>query len=131
MTELNILTPAIKTSCINQTLSNSLELCVSATCTVKESLSMLPDEHFGKFLRLAATKNITAEFCDWPLRNRTNTVSITAIAGLVLAILAVLLRLLSRMKSKQPGMDDWTIIVVMVCRQSKMPNPIAYYNRYL
>jgi len=42
MAELNfILMPTTKAYCTNQTLGHSLELCVSATCTVKDSLSML------------------------------------------------------------------------------------------
>ena len=53
------------------------------------------------------------------MRDRTKIISITAIAGLVLASLAVVLRILSRIKSGQPGMDDWAIIAAMVCQQSK------------
>jgi hypothetical protein len=72
------------------------------------------------------TKNITEEVCHQPLRDRTKIISITAIVGFVLASLAVMLRILSRIKSGQPGMDDWTIIAAMVRQQSKDMPPIAH-----
>ncbi|KAH6704158.1 hypothetical protein BKA61DRAFT_560083 [Leptodontidium sp. MPI-SDFR-AT-0119] len=84
--------------CTDQQMGDSLELCVSGTCTIKEALS---------------TKYITESICNRPLRNRTNIVSITAIVGVSLALLAVMLRFLSRMKSRKPGMDDWTMIIAM------------------
>ncbi|KAH6712154.1 hypothetical protein BKA61DRAFT_633583 [Leptodontidium sp. MPI-SDFR-AT-0119] len=84
--------------CTDQQISDSLKLCVSGTCTIKEALS---------------TKYITESICNRALRNRTNIVSITAIVGVSLALLAVILRFLSRMKSRKPGMDDWTMIIAM------------------
>ncbi|KAH6699944.1 hypothetical protein BKA61DRAFT_706069 [Leptodontidium sp. MPI-SDFR-AT-0119] len=84
--------------CTDQQLGDSLELCVSRTCTIKDAVS---------------TKCITESICNRPLRNRTNVVSITAIVGVSLALLAVMLRFLSRMKSRKPGMDDWTMIIAM------------------
>ena len=101
--------------CTDQRLSQSLELCVSATCTIKEALSRFClKELIGVFLMLIATKYITERSCNLPLRNRTNTISVTAIVGVSLALLAVMLRLLSRIKSRKPGMDDWAMIIAMV-----------------
>ncbi|KAK0113101.1 hypothetical protein ONS95_014805 [Cadophora gregata] len=84
--------------CTDQQLSHSLELCVSGTCSIREALT---------------TKSITESICSRPIRDRTNTVSVTAIVGVSLALLALLLRLLSRIKSRRPGMDDWTMIIAM------------------
>ncbi|XMA13694.1 hypothetical protein WAI453_006485 [Rhynchosporium graminicola] len=82
----------------DQQLGGNLELCVSKTCTIKEALS---------------TKYITESICNRPLRNRANVVSITAIVGVSLALLAVMFRFLSRMKSRKPGMDDWTMAIAI------------------
>jgi hypothetical protein len=118
MAELNSILPKTPANemyiCTNQPLGYSLELYVRATCTIRESLSIFSYQLFGIFLIWIVTKNITEEICNRPLRNRTKTVLITAIIGISLALLAVMLRLLSRMKSGRPGMDDWTIIVAMV-----------------
>ncbi|KAH7379058.1 hypothetical protein BKA64DRAFT_728174 [Cadophora sp. MPI-SDFR-AT-0126] len=60
-----------------------------------------------------ATKCITESIYNRLLRNRTNVVSITAIVGVSLTLLAVILRFLSRMKSRKPGIDDWTMIIAI------------------
>ena len=121
MTELNF-TLTTKTVCTNQTLGHSLQLCVSATCTVRESLSMLPCEHAWKIskinsnqkhhwgiLPLAIAKQNQYNF------NHRNRWACSCYAGYSA-------RLLSRMKSGQSGIDDWTNIVAMICQQSKIPS---------
>jgi hypothetical protein len=65
---------------------------------------------------LLATKNITQQICHQPLRDRTKTISITAVTGVSLAFAAFVLRLLARMMTGQYGMDDWIMIFAMVYR---------------
>ncbi|CZT53512.1 related to integral membrane protein PTH11 [Rhynchosporium secalis] len=84
--------------CTDQEMGDSLEHCVMLNCTIREALT---------------TKDITESICNRQFRNRTNVVSITAIVGVSLALLAVMLRFLSRMKSRKPGMDDLTMIIAM------------------
>ncbi|CZT07021.1 related to integral membrane protein PTH11 [Rhynchosporium agropyri] len=84
--------------CMDQEMGESLEHCVKLNCTIREALT---------------TKYVTESICNRPFRNRTNVISITAIVGVSLALLAVILRFVSRMKSRKPGMDDWTMAIAM------------------
>lgn len=63
-----------------------------------------------------ATKNISEAVCGQPLRDRTKSVSVTGTVGLSLAVLTLLLRVISRTRSKQFGMDDWIMVLAMVCQ---------------
>ncbi|KAG9228713.1 hypothetical protein BJ875DRAFT_227006 [Amylocarpus encephaloides] len=100
MTELSSILPGMPVIqiCTVQKQSHRLELCTRTTCTIKEAFT---------------TRNIAERYCNQPLRDRTNTVLITAVVGVSLALFAVVLRLLSRFKSRKPGIDDWTIIAAM------------------
>ncbi|KAF7179935.1 hypothetical protein CNMCM7691_008987 [Aspergillus felis] len=80
--------------------TSSLETCVKANCTIRESL---------------ATKNVTSSACGLPIRDRTRAVSITGAAGGVLALIAFALRMIARLPycGGQFGKDDLAMIVTM------------------
>jgi len=101
-------------NCIDLEQRQSLELCVSANCTIMESLCKLIYCDLYCRPNITATKNITETMCDSLPRDKTNTVLVTAMVGVSLSLIAVILRLLSRMKSRQPGIDDWMIVIAMV-----------------
>lgn len=84
--------------CANKDLSDSLERCVSTSCTIREFLT---------------TKNTTESICRRPLRNRSKAVSIPGVIGISLALPVFILRLLARIMSLQFGMDDWAMIAAM------------------
>jgi hypothetical protein len=57
---------------------------------------------------------MTEAICHRPLRNRTKAISITAIVGISLALLAFVLRALARMTTGQFGIDDWAMTAAIV-----------------
>ncbi|GIK00967.1 hypothetical protein Aspvir_004997 [Aspergillus viridinutans] len=86
--------------CTDPVFASTLETCVQANCTIRESL---------------ATKNVTSSACGLPIRDRTRVVSIAGVAGGVLALVAFALRMIARLPccGGQFGMDDLAMIVTM------------------
>ncbi|KAJ5169350.1 uncharacterized protein N7500_002133 [Penicillium coprophilum] len=77
-----------------------LQECVLASCTVQQSLT---------------TKNVTTSACGDPIRDRTNIVSHTGVAGGVIALVAFILRMTARLRCCGGvfGADDWTMMLTM------------------
>ncbi|KAF7187451.1 Satratoxin biosynthesis SC1 cluster protein 4 [Pseudocercospora fuligena] len=69
-------------TCGNKTIAAEVQVCVLASCTISEALS---------------TKNITATICERPVRDRGSTVAGTAIGGLVFALIAYMIRVMSKL----------------------------------
>ncbi|KAK5163811.1 uncharacterized protein LTR77_010485 [Saxophila tyrrhenica] len=88
-------------SCSNNTITAEVEACVAASCTIRESLT---------------TKNTTETLCQRPIRDRTQTVSYTGAIGGVLAVLAYILRMISRTPwfGGSPGLDDVVMTVAVL-----------------
>ncbi|GFF34748.1 hypothetical protein IFM61606_04720 [Aspergillus udagawae] len=86
--------------CTDPVFTSTLETCVKANCTIRESL---------------ATKNVTSSACGVPIRDRTGAVSITGVVGGVLALVAFVLRMIARLPccGGQFGIDDLAMIVTM------------------
>jgi len=62
--------------------------------------------------------------CGSPVRDNTKAVSVIGMVGGVLAMIAVTLRLISRLPNfggGQFGFDDWFMILTMVCRAALPP----------
>lgn len=75
--------------------------CVKSTCTIKESLT---------------TENFTETSCGKPIRNNTKAGSYPAVAGGIIAVVAVLLRVVARLPVLGGGFgwDDVMIILGLV-----------------
>jgi len=101
-------------NCIDLEQRQSLELCVSVNCTIMESLCKLIYRNLYYIPNITAIKNITETMCNSLPRDKTNTILVTAMVGVSLSLIAVILRLLSRIKSRQLGTDDWMIVIAMV-----------------
>ncbi|KAK7700729.1 hypothetical protein SLS57_012014 [Botryosphaeria dothidea] len=90
-------------SCNNSTLNAQIELCVLQSCKVKEQLT---------------TKNTTQTLCGAPIRDRTKAVSVSGIVGGIFALIAYILRMVSRLPQfgGTLGWDDavMTFVVVLV-----------------
>ncbi|KAH2907221.1 hypothetical protein LV164_008177 [Aspergillus fumigatus] len=86
--------------CTDPVFTGTLEICVQAKCTIRESL---------------ATKNVTSSACEMPVRDRTRVVSIAGVAGGALALFAFVFRMIARLPccGGQFGMDDLAMIVTM------------------
>ncbi|RHZ61788.1 putative integral membrane protein [Aspergillus thermomutatus] len=86
--------------CTDPLFTSTLETCVRANCTIRESLT---------------TKNVTTSACGQPIRDRTRVVSIAGVAGGVLAVIAFALRMIARLPccGGQFGMDDLAMILTM------------------
>ncbi|KAF2093048.1 hypothetical protein NA57DRAFT_49239, partial [Rhizodiscina lignyota] len=83
--------------CTDQPFLKQMEFCVSTNCTIKEALT---------------TQNFTTTACMAPIRDMTRAINWTAIGGAILALTAVLLRLIQRLPhfGGKFGMDDVMII---------------------
>jgi hypothetical protein len=86
--------------CANTQISAQLEPCVLGACTVKEALH---------------TKNLTYTSCGYPTSDDTTIFPLTNLIGLIVAILAVALRVTYRAVDRRLGLDDIMIIVSLVC----------------
>lgn len=66
--------------------------------------------------RPPATKNVTLTACHAPVRDRTRVVSVSGMAGLAVAALAFILRIVARFRccGGQFGWDDGTMVFTMV-----------------
>ncbi|KAF7597426.1 hypothetical protein BBP40_003673 [Aspergillus hancockii] len=86
--------------CTDPALTASVEVCVAANCTIRESLT---------------TKNVSMTACGQPVRDRTKAVSISGVVGGILAVVAFILRIMARMKccGGELGLDDWTMALTM------------------
>lgn len=102
----------LKCICGNPVFTANMTGCVSSTCTIKESLT---------------TENFTQTTCQTPVRNRSKEASYTAVGGAILALVAVTLRLISKLPVLGGGFgaDDATLIVAMVCNCTKRKSKIA------
>ncbi|KXS98298.1 hypothetical protein AC578_6831 [Pseudocercospora eumusae] len=69
-------------SCGNKTIAAQVQVCVLASCTISEALT---------------TKNVTSTICQRPVRDRGSTVAGTAIGGLVFALVAYTIRVMSKL----------------------------------
>ncbi|KAL2795836.1 hypothetical protein BJX66DRAFT_336543 [Aspergillus keveii] len=85
--------------CANTQISAQLEPCVLGACTVKEALH---------------TKNLTYTSCGYPTSDDTTIFPLTNLIGLIVAILAVALRVTYRAVDRRLGLDDIMIIVSLL-----------------
>ncbi|RMX97551.1 hypothetical protein D0868_10588 [Hortaea werneckii] len=83
----------ISCSCSNATLTEEVEACTKKSCSIKPQLS---------------TKNATDLLCSRPIRNESKSVSYVGVAGGILAMIAYILRMVSRFPTfgGQLGWDD-------------------------
>ncbi|KAF2142053.1 GMC oxidoreductase [Aplosporella prunicola CBS 121167] len=90
-------------TCSNATLNAQITLCVTETCTLKQQLT---------------TKNATESLCDAPIRDNTKAVSYTGVIGGIIALVAYILRMVSRLPQfgGKVGWDDavMTFAVLLV-----------------
>jgi len=104
--------------CTDATYAATLEECVLASCTIRQSLSRLlllfPSSPLAD---KKATKNVTTTACGAPIRDRTHVVSYVGIAGGVIAVIAFILRVIARLTTGGGvwGLDDWTMLLTVVC----------------
>ncbi|KAH9845359.1 Glucose-methanol-choline (GMC) oxidoreductase [Teratosphaeria destructans] len=91
----------IDCSCSNATLAAQVESCVREMCTVRHQLS---------------TKNTTQTICSRPIRDRTKAVSVPGVVGGVLAVIAYVLRMVSRLPcfGDQLGWDDLVLGIAVL-----------------
>lgn len=77
-----------------------------------------PQPFFDRRLMLVATKNATQTLCGAPVRDRTKAVSVSGIVGGIFALIAYVLRMVSRLPhfGGTLGWDDaaMTFVVVLV-----------------
>ncbi|KAL4990563.1 hypothetical protein BDW68DRAFT_174800 [Aspergillus falconensis] len=85
--------------CGDAQLNAQSTACVLGSCTVMESLT---------------AKNMTYTLCGWPTSDDTHVFPVTNIIGIVVAILAVALRLTSRTMDKRLGWDDLLIFIALL-----------------
>ncbi|KAL4882906.1 CFEM domain-containing protein [Aspergillus karnatakaensis] len=85
--------------CANQQLNMQLEPCVKASCSIKESLT---------------AKNYTVTTCGVPQSDDSGVFPVTNAVGIVVAILAVGLRLANRAMDRRLGWDDYTIVLSLL-----------------
>ncbi|GAD97455.1 predicted protein [Paecilomyces variotii No. 5] len=87
--------------CTNPQLNEMITACVMQSCTIRESLT---------------TKNVTSTACGAPVRDKSKAISIAGVAGGVIALIAVILRLLARLPQLGGGfgLDDVAMIVTML-----------------
>ncbi|RMY79527.1 hypothetical protein D0864_09078 [Hortaea werneckii] len=83
----------ISCSCSNATLTEEVETCTKQSCAIKPQLS---------------TKNATDLLCSRPVRDDSKSVSYVGVAGGILAVIAYILRMISRLPTfgGQLGWDD-------------------------
>ncbi|KAL3457761.1 hypothetical protein BJX64DRAFT_280358 [Aspergillus heterothallicus] len=82
--------------CADARISAQLEPCVLGACTIKEALR---------------TKNLTYSTCDYPSSNDTTIFPLTNLIGIIVAILAVALRVTYRAMDRRLGLDDIMIVI--------------------
>ncbi|KAL4931459.1 uncharacterized protein BDV17DRAFT_297185 [Aspergillus undulatus] len=103
--------------CTDANFTGAVELCVAGSCSVRQSLT---------------TKNVTATTCNQPVRDRTSVISMTGIAGGVLALFIFLLRICARLPccGGQFGWDDGVMVFTMllVIPISAMSHVLAEYG---
>ncbi|BCS24862.1 CFEM domain-containing protein [Aspergillus puulaauensis] len=89
------------TACVCGTpqIAAQLEPCIMAACTVKEALT---------------SKNMTYTMCDYPVSDDTAVFPITNIVGIVVAIVAVLMRLANRALDRRLALDDYILIFTLL-----------------
>ncbi|KXT15520.1 hypothetical protein AC579_3383 [Pseudocercospora musae] len=109
----------IDCSCHNENITKQTEACVMDSCTIKESLSMYPQQEAGVLLTVSATKNTTQTMCGRPVRDGRGPGQRNVITGLTFSTLAYIIRIASKL-SWQNGQlmstlwwDDAMITFVM------------------
>ncbi|PIA99029.1 hypothetical protein CB0940_03448 [Cercospora beticola] len=75
-------------SCNNKTISEQAAQCIMVSCTVKETLT---------------TKNISDTICGKPIRDKTGITTGTGIGGMIFAIVAVIIRTISKIHIQTGG----------------------------
>ena len=87
--------------CSNVPLNANISVCAMASCTIKELLT---------------TQNASHTLCDVPVRDRTRHVSYSGVIGGCIALIAFILRIVSRfLKGNQSfGVDDVMLCVLIV-----------------
>ncbi|KAH8672848.1 hypothetical protein BGZ60DRAFT_373634 [Tricladium varicosporioides] len=91
----------IACQCSDTVLKTQVNSCVVGSCTIVQALT---------------TKNITSNLCGIQPRDRSHIIGVLGATGGALAITAVMLRCISRLKSLGGGFwwDDWAIIFAAV-----------------
>ena len=115
MDESAIPLQAPASACNNSIQTDTFEQCINLQCTVQEALSSSPLLLLNKMgLMFSVTKNASETVCGRSPRDRTKSVSVTGIVGLSIATMILLLRVISRIRNHQFGMDDGAMIMAMV-----------------
>ncbi|EED17823.1 integral membrane protein, putative [Talaromyces stipitatus ATCC 10500] len=104
--------------CTNKELNGLIALCVSQSCTIRESLT---------------TKNVTSTLCGAPVRDRTSIVSNAGIIGGVVAVFFYILRMLSRVPQfggGTLGLDDavMTLVVALAIALAALSDVLAKHG---
>ncbi|KAL2813027.1 CFEM domain-containing protein [Aspergillus granulosus] len=84
--------------CADTELNAALTPCIAGSCTIKEALT---------------AQNFSYTTCDYPANENTTVYHIINIVGIVVAIIAVALRVTNRIVGGQIGLDDHTIILAL------------------
>ncbi|KAL4918962.1 CFEM domain-containing protein [Aspergillus aurantiobrunneus] len=85
--------------CADPKINAQLQPCVLGSCTVKEALT---------------AKNATYTTCGYPTSDDTGVFPVTNIVGIVVAIVAVVVRLANRAMDRRLGLDDYLIVVSLL-----------------
>ncbi|KAJ5943472.1 hypothetical protein N7516_003640 [Penicillium verrucosum] len=85
--------------CTNAPLNKELTACVSANCTLKESLTAV---------------NITDTTCGLPIRDQTSLSILVPAVGMSIFIVLIILRMITRLvvAKLEVGLDDWATILL-------------------
>ncbi|KAL4880293.1 hypothetical protein BJY04DRAFT_219289 [Aspergillus karnatakaensis] len=81
--------------CADTQLNAQLEPCIAGSCTIKEALT---------------AQNFSYTTCAYPTSDDTRVYPIVNLVGIIVAIVAVALRVTSRVVGGQLGLDDYTIV---------------------
>ncbi|KAJ6439333.1 putative PTH11-type G-protein coupled receptor protein [Purpureocillium lavendulum] len=97
--------------CMNQTVQDTMALCVLGSCSIKESMF---------------AKNLTTTACGAPIRNRSSQYIAISDAFSIIASLFVIQRLAYKYWAKLDyGLDDLFTLITLI-----VSFPVTYFNAY-
>ncbi|KAL5340231.1 hypothetical protein BJX70DRAFT_387454 [Aspergillus crustosus] len=85
--------------CSDTQLNAQLELCIAGSCKIREALT---------------AQNFSYTTCAYPADENTLVFPVVNIVGIVVAVLAVVLRVMNRVVGGQLGLDDYTIVASLL-----------------
>ncbi|PWI69413.1 hypothetical protein PCL_01060 [Purpureocillium lilacinum] len=106
-----------KCLCASEQFSNNVTVCVTKSCTIKESLSSRPYPNPNHYSLTPApgTLNITKTNCGAPIRDKSQVYSDTAAAFSVLAGVFIIQRFAYKIYTKLDiCLDDWFALLTMI-----------------